>query len=527
MQDPCSPFNLEPVREFLEELRKTREESDQGGAPPRPELKPLAQGEAALAAFPELRGELTRRFEELAASLSKDVAELRSRLDALSGQKPKPRDGFEELAAALSKEVAELRSRVDALSGQKPKPPHGDGVQGTGSSAGSQNKRAEAEVLGAGTVKFCGRVNIEAMAEPEGSRDEVEWIGIELDEERACAMDGVLAGIAIFSCKPRHGLLVKRRAIGKSPSESVAEGDRVTVLKTEAMPSTYAQALCLLGGQQCLQGFAELSRHIHSKYAPPKEIQELLQRRGLELKARSTTMNYQPYCSSMAEVYDFHRERKSAFDDRVRLIAEQTEGEALVPEMKGLARCESKAAFKYADDAGVSYYRLTDIVRATILYDSLASMYKGLDVIHRDKDIEIIEFNDRYLNHLAGYRDLQLSVRMHGMVAELQLNTRGMAHVKEHSGHRSFEVKRELVAMVHKGDAQKCYDILDWGRKELGDSATFELTKILNDPEKPMLQAASGGHAELVSVLLRFAADVSLKDNHARTALHRSSFWWP
>ncbi|CAE7519820.1 XBAT32 [Symbiodinium sp. CCMP2592] len=314
-------------------------------------------------------------------------------------------------------------------------------------------------------------------------------------------------------------------AIEKSPTDPVAEGDRVTVLKTQAMPSTYAQALCLLGGQKCLQGFAELSRHIHSKYAPPKQIQELLQRRGLELKARSTTMNYQPYCSSMAEVYDFHRERKSAFDERVRLIAEQTEGEALVPEMKGLARCESKAAFKYADETGVSYYRLTDIVRATILYDSLASMYKGLDVIHGDKDIQIIEFNDRYLNHLAGgYRDLQLSVRMHGMVAELQLNTRGMAHVKEHSGHRSFEVKRELVAMVQKGNAQKCYDILDWGRKELGDAATHELTKILNDPEKPMLhQAASGGHAELVSVLLRFAADVSLKDNRARTALHEAA----
>ena len=155
----------------------------------------------------------------------------------------------------------------------------------------------------------------------------------------------------------------------------------------------------------------------------------------------------------------------------MRLIAAQTEGEALVPEMTGLARCESKAAFKYTDETGVSW--------ATILCDSLASMYKVLDVIHGDKDIQIIEFNDRYLNHLAGgYRDLQLSVRMHGMVAELQLNTTGMAHVQEHSGHRSIEVKRELVAMVQKGNAQKCYDILDWSRKELGDSVTYELTKI-------------------------------------------------
>ena len=92
------------------------------------------------------------------------------------------------------------------------------------------------------------------------------------------------------------------------------------------------------------------------------------------------------------------------------------------------------------------------------MYDSLASMYKGLDVVHEDQEIQIIEFNDRYLNHLAGgYRDLQLSVGMHGMVAELQLNTRGIAHVKEHSGHRSFEVKRELVAMVA---ARQCSKVL-------------------------------------------------------------------
>ena len=71
-------------------------------------------------------------------------------------------------------------------------------------------------------------------------------------------------------------------------------------------------------------------------------------------------MNYQPHCSSLTEMYDFHPERKSAFDARVRLIAEQREGEALVREMKGQARCESKAAFKYADEIGVSYYRLTD-----------------------------------------------------------------------------------------------------------------------------------------------------------------------
>ena len=73
-----------------------------------------------------------------------------------------------------------------------------------------ERERKEAEVLGAGNVKFCGPVN-------------VKLIGIELDEQRACAVDGVLGA----------GLLVKHRAI--------AEGDRVT--KPSHAPHLRASAL--------------------------------------------------------------------------------------------------------------------------------------------------------------------------------------------------------------------------------------------------------------------------------------------
>ena len=45
----------------------------------------------------------------------------------------------------------------------------------------------------------------------------------------------------------------------------------------------------------------------------------------------------------------------------------------------------------------------------------------------------IIEFNDRYQKDLDGYRDLQLTISIEGMVCELQLNTDVMAYVKEPS----------------------------------------------------------------------------------------------
>lgn len=59
--------------------------------------------------------------------------------------------------------------------------------------------------------------------------------------------------------------------------------------------------------------------------------------------------------------------------------------------------------------------------------------------------MDIVEFNDRpgaphlaqkmlgrYMSPLdGGYRDLQMTVKIQGMVCELQLNTKGMVHVKE------------------------------------------------------------------------------------------------
>ena len=84
---------------------------------------------------------------------------------------------------------------------------------------------------------------------------------------------------------------------------------------------------------------------------------------------------------------------------------------------------QAKATYKYADAGGVAWYRLTDIVRATILYPTISAMYKGLEAIHEDESIQIIELNDRYQEHLDGYRDLQLTISIEKMVCELQLNT--------------------------------------------------------------------------------------------------------
>lgn len=46
-----------------------------------------------------------------------------------------------------------------------------------------------------------------------------------------------------------------------------------------------------------------------------------------------------------------------------------------------------------------------------------------------------------------------------------------MAYVKEHSGHREFEVRRELLAAVAAMSADRCRAILEWGLQNLGPNA--------------------------------------------------------
>ena len=50
-----------------------------------------------------------------------------------------------------------------------------------------------------------------------------------------------------------------------------------------------------------------------------------------------------------------------------------------------------------------------------------------------------------------------------------------VAYVKEHSGHREFEVRRELVAAVAEMSSERCRAILQWGKNNLGPKADEEL----------------------------------------------------
>ncbi|CAE7485465.1 unnamed protein product [Symbiodinium sp. CCMP2592] len=293
------------------------------------------------------------------------------------------------------------------------------------------------------------------------------------------------------------------------------------------MPTTYDAALELSGGATRLHDYEAFSGELKEKYEPNKDLVKMMGKDWQKRRSFSTKMNYQPYKNTLEELYAFCKEKAPIFFAKVREVAERTGGRNVEPPLKGMPRCRDKAQFKYKDKNGdISWHRLTDIVRDTIVYKNLDDMYKGLRAIHEDEEIDIIECNDRYMNPLdGGYRDLQLSLRIDGMVCELQLNTKWMLHVKENAGHRAFEVSREVMAAVAEPNAvERCHNILRWGKENLGPNADAELQEMLNDDKKGLLhKAAKAGNAQLVSIFLAFRADVNHRDpKMMRTPLHEA-----
>ena len=163
-----------------------------------------------------------------------------------------------------------------------------------------------------------------------------------------------------------------------------------------------------LNGEEELENWKGRSSELCKKYAISQEVKDLMER--CEAKARSVKVNYQPYMDTLDELFDFHEKRAPKFTTKVEQLAEGTGGKPLIPGLKGKERCLAKAAYKYGDAGGVAWYRLTDIVRPTILYPSISAMYNGLEAIEKDESIEIIELNDRYqkLDHEVYRRHVRL-----------------------------------------------------------------------------------------------------------------------
>ena len=184
-----------------------------------------------------------------------------------------------------------------------------------------------------------------------------------------------------------------------------------------------------------------------------------------------------------------------------------------------------KAEFKYTSDGGVAWYRLTDVVRSTIVYETISDMYGGaLAALSRFRG-RVREYNDRYMHPMdGGYRDLKFLVAYgdDDFICELQMSTQVMTDAKMTSGHRTYDVHRELVAAVADGDMERCETILLWGSELFPELR--QLGQVVNatqaDQGTLLHEAARQGNPDLIRLLLVYEAEVDARDSHGSTPLH-------
>ena len=154
------------------------------------------------------------------------------------------------------------------------------------------------------------------------------------------------------------------------------------------------------------------------------------------------------------------------------------------------------------------------------------------------------EVHDRFQNPMpGGYRDIQLVVQFQNHLCELQLSTEAMLRAKETTGHRDFDVMRELKAAVQEQDSDRVKSVLQFGLDHLGsknlhegstnepvdvdDLSKTSLKAMLQSVEarELLLQACRLGGAVIVKHLLLFGADANAASlTTGDTALHEAVF---
>ncbi|MCX4386564.1 toxin glutamine deamidase domain-containing protein [Micromonospora peucetia] len=117
---------------------------------------------------------------------------------------------------------------------------------------------------------------------------------------------------------------------------------------------------------------------------------------------------------------------------------------AVRPAPKDRKRVEDKIA-KYQNNVAM----LTDLAAAKVVFRDLADLYAALDILYRDEDVNILEFEDRFLGpQESGYRDVQMSLRMsNGHIAEFRLHLQALDEVASWE-HALYKVRRDLKAVA-------------------------------------------------------------------------------
>lgn len=122
--------------------------------------------------------------------------------------------------------------------------------------------------------------------------------------------------------------------------------------------------------------------------------------------------------------------------------------ELKVADLKKKPRAIYKFIYKY----GYDVRRLTDIMRASIIFDDLDSIRQAAEVIHKHFG-GIRNIKDRIASPIdSGYRDVLINVQYGDVMVEIQLHLRAFYKLKS-SMHKTYKKARHFGAMFN----QLCY----------------------------------------------------------------------
>ena len=144
---------------------------------------------------------------------------------------------------------------------------------------------------------------------------------------------------------------------------------------------------------------------------------------------------------------------KPKFDQQIRDIAAQVDGEARIPGLKGLGRAAEKLVLETEDGIAGNPQGsdIMDLLRATIVVNSESQIQPTLELIKK-KFPQVLRVKDRFTKPQdTGYRDILMNVKLpNGLAVEVQLNIPEMIKAKT-SGHVLYAMSRNL----EDGDPQK------------------------------------------------------------------------
>jgi len=278
----------------------------------------------------------------------------------------------------------------------------------------------------------------------------------------------------------------------------------------------YEEALAAIGGAATVRTFKHRSFEVKRVLR-----QRLLEQEGTERPIQDASF----HCLTFDDLYEDASRKRDIFEDELSVGCEELRIEKgilakiEIGPIKKRERALVKAKIKYGGD----FSPLCDLLRATILFDSLDDLYSSLEFLiscprfMRDST-HFVAFEDRFIAPLAGgYRDCQLMLRVHGHLCEVQASVQAFHQAKTvGGGHMQYRWFRELNEHILLAAIEKQGALCQVLCLQRGDPNVVTDMSGLG----ALHYNALHGQVDVVDMLLFVKANTLAMDKEGRVPLH-------